>query len=1020
MTEKKYYEISVLNGNWENVHKELCEETCDCQYIPDRSVECYDLVDHSENRGRYLLTEAEADGLKNHPDIKYVVLDISKYPELKKVTPEPCEVAVKRQYDETAKAFPNIWTGNFIYAGLEIDPTDPEEPWNTAGEPISSPSDKSSDNKRTSWGLKRIEEGNDSLVDFIGVQSPDYHYLQFYYDVTNRANKTIRFQYGNDNVKIDFLDSVGESSQYDDFYSGPSGTLTYYKPKKIPYKDTDENLTQTSPIYGKASKYYSINLKSVQYEKTGQNVDLIIVDNGVAQYHPEFLDRFSKISGATGENLFQGRSRVRDLILDGPYFLDPQYFNNKPQLKTTKWDGRPTCTRAGAISWWANSSNRSSKFSGIGQISDIASKLTTQPVHGLDDQDSYYEEQVIGGPPAPGHEVPDSSKVNLSDLNAIIGSSFLNHGTSCASVAAGINYGSAIDARIWNLSIKVAGGAGGAIRADGLESDLIKIFHRAKKACSPSDVRYSAGTTENLLLYSPTIRSDSWSSSNDLFYNRIKNLAASYEAQWVADNNKTADGPYNGVTVSGDFEQKVNGVVSNYELLIRQESSVKETQIYITGMHPSLIDSIIRCKDWDTSFSTSSFAKVSYPSSEQELDAANEMFSYGVIGVAGAGNSWHQIYSGDNDRYDNYINFNGDIEYRNRRGQPSDYGGFDEGIGRHKMVMVGAFDSLKILDQTGKNKETIADFSNRGSGIDVFAPGYYVLGASIKTAGNGRIEFDRPDSPDGIPSYWSSLLASKYGEFGDIYFSGTSCACPMTSGIICLYLEEKPNANWLDVQNWIRNSASAPANMYTPYSNPSDKRYWETSKGFGDSANRVLYNPYSSKKYTFSIQNNKTLDFAQAAPESLYSTYGITKKDGINALTKTPEDESVSLSTFLKAVDVIDTFSQTPEAFENAKVVNDGFGGRDNGGNARYGRQFNPYKNLNGFAGGGGGGGGKYGGGGATIGAAGGGGAGYASGVDVKRTEQGSNSQEGYARIWTTENDDLNNTGWGKVGVTNR
>ena len=42
----------------------------------------------------------------------------------------------------------------------------------------------------------------------------------------------------------------------------------------------------------------------------GKNVDIIIHDSGVLQYHPEFLD----------EN---GQSRVRDIILDGPYFIDP-------------------------------------------------------------------------------------------------------------------------------------------------------------------------------------------------------------------------------------------------------------------------------------------------------------------------------------------------------------------------------------------------------------------------------------------------------------------------------------------------------------------------------------------------------------------------------------------------------------------------------------------------------------------------------------------------------------------------
>jgi hypothetical protein len=54
---------------------------------------------------------------------------------------------------------------------------------------------------------------------------------------------------------------------------------------------------------------------NVEYTLTGKNVDIIIQDAGILQYHPEFIDS-------------NGKSRVRDIFLDGPYYIDPDYFNN--------------------------------------------------------------------------------------------------------------------------------------------------------------------------------------------------------------------------------------------------------------------------------------------------------------------------------------------------------------------------------------------------------------------------------------------------------------------------------------------------------------------------------------------------------------------------------------------------------------------------------------------------------------------------------------------------------------------
>lgn len=75
--------------------------------------------------------------------------------------------------------------------------------------------------------------------------------------------------------------------------------------------------------------------------RDGSDVDIVIQDVGVDKHHPDFLDS-------------QGNSRVRDIVVDGPQYVDPQYFSNNPN-KTY-------------IDWWQNASNRSAQFQSLGTL----------------------------------------------------------------------------------------------------------------------------------------------------------------------------------------------------------------------------------------------------------------------------------------------------------------------------------------------------------------------------------------------------------------------------------------------------------------------------------------------------------------------------------------------------------------------------------------------------------------------------------------------------------------------------
>ena len=185
----------------------------------------------------------------------------------------------------------------------------------------------------------------------------------------------------------------------------------------------------TDDVGGESQQY---KLGNVNFSTNGKHVDVVIHDSGVLAYHPEFLD----------EN---GQSRVRDIILDGPFYIDPQYFIQN-ELTVVRADGSIGITEASARSWWSNSAARSASFSSIGTIS-IGSGYTRTRAIGND---------------------------NLNGSNSFTS----GHGTACASLVAGKTFGLAFEANIWNMS--GIGNPSGMGTTPEQNFDCIKLFHQYK------------------------------------------------------------------------------------------------------------------------------------------------------------------------------------------------------------------------------------------------------------------------------------------------------------------------------------------------------------------------------------------------------------------------------------------------------------------------------------------------------------------------------------------------------------
>ena len=197
------------------------------------------------------------------------------------------------------------------------------------------------------------------------------------------------------------------------------------------------NTTDSTPFRGSGISDTEISNSDMPFYLTGRNVDAISMDGGVSVLHPDFIAP-------------DGTYRVRDIILDGPYKVDPEFFDADPtnRLETITIDGVNIGTRAKesvARMWWENTgtSYRSSKFASIGTKS-ISSSYTRVHAHSKNGTNS-------------------------------IGS---GHGTACASQIGGKWHGLAIDCNIWNARILVSGSG---LVSTSTYIDIVSIWHSAKK-----------------------------------------------------------------------------------------------------------------------------------------------------------------------------------------------------------------------------------------------------------------------------------------------------------------------------------------------------------------------------------------------------------------------------------------------------------------------------------------------------------------------------------------------------------
>ena len=219
------------------------------------------------------------------------------------------------------------------------------------------------------------------------------------------------------------------------------------------WSHTFSNNPASQPYQGVGIGTTTLVNRDISFSLSGKNVDCVVLDSGVAAVHPDFLDG-------------TGKTRVRDIILDAPYEVDPDYFTNIGVTYNKVVDGIDVgvgIATTSAREWWDNASKRSSKFSGISTIV-IPTEYTLEQA---------FSKNASSNP---------------------IGS---GHGTACASQIGGNTFGLAFGCNIWNVRIAMADG----VLSPSVALDACTIFHASKKVNSNDP--------------NPTILNNSWGNGDN-------------------------------------------------------------------------------------------------------------------------------------------------------------------------------------------------------------------------------------------------------------------------------------------------------------------------------------------------------------------------------------------------------------------------------------------------------------------------------------------------------------------------
>ena len=531
----------------------------------------------------------------------------------------------------------------------------------------------------------------------------------------------------------------------------------------------------------------------------GTDVDLIVCDSASWFGHIEFIKTgtgeptnfvgTNPLKSGFASSATTGVCGVLDVILDGPYYLDPDFFEANPGSRlTTRWDGTKVPVESVARAWWGNESTtyRSAKYVST-NISGGTATIGSDEDFGTISISSNYTRARHNGS-------------NTALHTGYYGSSLASHGTPCMSQSYGKTHGWAYNANKWFISIIWASGA----ISDSILYEIQKVFHDLKP-------NRSSDNTKN-----PTVSSNSWGYSKP-FYN-------GYYAYWRTSGDGTGE---ESITVTGsDPNYDVTSPQwlsyfwsdNNYAMWTRpthsrmvEGASMLDSGVIFVASAGNNNNQLVKSDhaNYDNYLSSSSSRTLS--SAELNSEMVNRIPDPNCIG--------------------NLPNYN------------------NEGVDIYRAFTIGALDDVQASNGDGSYFEYKVAYSNMGNAVDVFTIGDDSIGAQ----GGASNNFPRNDSTYRLDSNYNivssggTLSLTSY----DQRFGGTSSACPVTAGLFATKLQYERGWIWSNLKTWLKdkvtNQSSNTEFMAQTEATTSSSSNWNSYFNLQGSERKILWDAPSSE-----------------------------------------------------------------------------------------------------------------------------------------------------------------------------
>jgi len=556
----------------------------------------------------------------------------------------------------------------------------------------------------------------------------------------------------------------------------------------------------------------------------GKHVDVIVADDGAGWIgHPEFNRDTAgeKPNGYTGGNLLPGNGScdVLDLCLDAPYYLDPDYFDADADNRLiTRWDGTVVPVESFARGWWTNASNRSSAFTAKYPSAGTTASITS----------SY-------------------TRAYNNGTNASASTSG-QHCTPCMALTYGRTQGWAYNANKWVLNLY---GTNSVDIEPGF--DMQKIFHNVKPinptygtqdpTVSSNSWGYRAtkagGTNYHHFQGGAATSYTSETGINWLSHMGSQGDSGRWKSEMKTNSLTTAldelcDSGVIFVCAAGNSNQKQtnwghpdfdNYISPNSDDTI-EESSYSEFGVVVTGT--------TNRRGFPQQGGMTTSPAVSYTVDATNAGSGAYTLSSGTDrdGAVAGDNASIRIALGDTISITNNASASHPMYFKTAQGS----GTGDQVVGAtgqgasggstvswtptargtyyyqcsvhsamngtitvlspkvsYKTINIGALDD----DHSAGAKERKVGYSDRGNGIDLYAPADGILSANNSYT---------PENP--YPATYTGLTANTGSGAGvpeDTGFSGTSAACPCAAGFISTLVQFNRDWTYADIKTYLSN-----------------------------------------------------------------------------------------------------------------------------------------------------------------------------------------------------------------------